>query len=290
MKRLEVAVLWTYVVLTASDWVLQTASPSTLPAEQAEILVYGLVCMGAGTSRPRLKGIGRPHFWGVIGSGLLLFGLPSLLMQMSVSTFPRFTRVALLALIPTFVGLISAARESSGANFLGLLGASLAGVAGAFLLLPADPALLLQQPAPGALLVVLILSVALGSYLGYGAARGVPFNSLLVLMLGPSLVLAGVRAMVMQQHLYAPTGTDVVSLLWNAAEIVLLIYVIRVVAPVVLSARYLLVPLITAAEGYAYLRPALTWRMVLGAALLIFGSVRLMARGSLEEDSGMSLL
>ncbi len=77
--------------------------------------------------------------------------------------------------------------------------------------------------------------------------------------------------------------------MWGAVEVWLLMYLLRAVPPIPLSTRYLLVPLVTALEGVAFVRPRIGWRLMLGAALLLFGSVKLLMQEP-QEDSPLSLL
>lgn len=291
MRKRSVAVLCIYLGLAPTGWMLQLASPSSLPEAEAEILAALLVVAGAWISGARWERTGSPWVWQAIGSGLLLFGLPSILLDGPASSLPAMTRVAVLALIPAVVVLIATARESGGGDdFLGLLGASLAGLAGAFLLLPADPATLLERPMTGMLMAVAVVSIAVGSYGASVAAIHLRISDLLQMITGPSVVLMGVVGVFRHAAVVAPGAQDVGGLLWRAAETVLLISLIKLLSPVALAARYLLVPLVTAAEGLVYLRPHVSWRMVLGMALLAFGSLRLLRHGRSQEEPPMSLL
>jgi len=277
-----------YVALAASSWMLQLAYPTSIGDREAEILVLLLALGAALLSGPRLvwyRGVGR---WRTVASGLLLFGLPTLLADCSqgISTL---VRVSLLALVPAFVVVVSPAFRGDGDDFLGLLGSSLVGLAGALLLLPADPALLFDKPVSALLLVGAVGSIAVGSCLGHKAMRESPLRRSLILMLGPSLLVLGLVAAVTHPAVLVPRGGDFLALVWGAVEVWLLMYLLRAVPPIPLSTRYLLVPLVTALEGVAFVRPRIGWRLMLGAALLLFGSVKLIMQEP-QEDSPLSLL
>jgi len=283
-------ILWTYLGLAASAWILQLALPTTLPGLETETLVYLLVVVGVGAIGVRWEGVGRESVWQAIGSGLLLFALPSLVLAGSAGRLPGLTQVALLGLVPVVLVVISAVSGSSSGEFPGLLGAALAGLAGGFLLLAGDPEMLLQRPVAGALFAMVIVSIACGSYFASVAAKVLSLRALLLLLVGPSLVLSGAVGFLRHSGWAVPRGQDIAGLVWRAAAMVLLVYLIKHIAPVALAARFLLIPLITAVEGFAYMRPSVSWRQVLGMTLLALGSARLLVRGGSREEPRMSLL
>jgi len=283
-------ILWTYLGLAASMWILQLALPTTLPGLETETLVYFLVVVGVGATGVRWEEVGRESVWQAIGSGLLLFAFPSLVLAGSANRLPGLTQVALLGLVPVVLVVISAVAGSSSGEFPGLLGAALAGLAGAFLLLAGDPEMLLQRPVAGALFVLVVISIACGSYFASVAAKVLSVRLLLLLLVGPSLVLSGVVGVLRHNGWAVPRGQDIAGLVWRAAAMVLLVYLIKHIAPVALAARYLLIPLITAVEGFVYVRPSVSWRQVLGITLLALGSARLLVRGGSREEPRMSLL
>ncbi len=201
------------------------------------------------------------------------------------------TRVSLLALVPAVLVLIDSVRKSGGTQFLSFLGASLAGVAGCLLFLPVDLATLLQRPVAAATMLLAITSIAIGSYLGFEAVRGMMFRPTVVLLAAPSFILMLVLIVTARVSLAVPGWGDIVRVLWGTAELLLLMYLIRVLPPIALGSRFLLVPLVAAFEGFVLVRPSLTIRMLAGVALLSTGAV-LLLRGSdgQARDSSLSLL
>ncbi len=279
-----------YVLLAASGWIVQLAFPPPRSAATSEIAALVLALCASFI----FGGPWTPVSWRqavrAVTAGVLLFGLPSALLGFRGGELPVFTRVSLLALVPAVVVLIATGSQGGGGpDFLGLLGASLAGVGGAFLLLPGDPELLLQRPLAAVIVSGVILSLAVGSYLGHVAANGWSMRTAAVLMLGPSLVLASVMSWPVHPSNLLPDLGEGVSAVASASEFLLLIYLVRIFPPVSLASRYLLAPLVTAVEGLAYVRPAISWRLLLGTLLLVFGSVRLLRREQVP-DSPMSLL
>ena len=290
MTRKSIAAFAVYIGLAASGWIVQLMSPSSLPRREAEILVLAALVCGAGLAY--MSGRREVRGWAVspLFGGVLLFFVPSVLMEAVEGGVPQFTRAALLVLVPAAVLLISAAREGEGIDLLGLLAACLAGVGGAFLLLPADPALLLGRPLAGLALAAMIASIALGSYLAHAATRSRPLRASLLLLLGPSLVLLCLMMALERSPIVRPSPADAPGLLWGVMSTLLLVYLLREIAPIPFAARYVLVPLVTSLEGFASLRPPIGWRMLVGVALLGYGAVRLLVQGGRRADSSLSLL
>ncbi len=113
----------------------------------------------------------------------------------------------------------------------------------------------------------------------------------LLLMVGPSAVLLLAVGSVVRLSWAVPGWVDLVGVLWGAAEVMLLVYLVREMSPVALGARFLLVPLLTTAEGFVLVRPEITWRLLAGALLLGFGAVQLLRQGDGDvRDSPLSLL
>jgi hypothetical protein len=79
------------------------------------------------------------------------------------------------------------------------------------------------------------------------------------------------------------------ALLFDMPQIVLLLWLMREVAPIRLAARWLVVPLLTVTEGYVLLRPEVTVRSVAGAALVLITAWRLMASDGRSEESRLVL-
>ncbi len=80
-----------------------------------------------------------------------------------------------------------------------------------------------------------------------------------------------------------------VSSLVDAAEVLLIVWLLRVMPPVRFAARYLLIPLITVAEGLVVLRPELTVRMILGTVLLAAGASVLLFFDAQDDEAPLSL-
>ncbi len=291
MTRQWIAAFGAYVVLVASRWVLKGWLVSMLPESEVEVLVLGLVAVGVGVSGRNWSSVHQSHGLQTVGSGLMLLGVPSVLWALPGGGLPVLTRVSLLALVPVVLVVVSSARGSGGTPFPSLLGASLAGMAGCLLLLTVDLEALIQKPVAAITVIVAVVSIAVGSYLGHGGVGGMRFRPAVVLMAGPSAVLILSASGLRHVSMVMPGWGDALGVSWGGAELLLLVFLVRGLSPVVFGARFLLVPLLTAVEGFVLVRPPITWRLLVGAGLLSFGAVWLLrGGGGRERDSSLSLL
>ena len=281
------AALIMYVFLAASRWSLETGLPPSIPNIEEQCLVFVLVLVIAAASRLRGPTLPGVQGWRMAGVGLLLFGLPAALLAVSGSALPALARVALMALVPVMLVLLS---SSASQDFSALLGASLAGMAGCLLLLPLDTQVLLGRPTAVAALIATLMSVSFGSALAFQTTRYMPLRAVLVSMFAPSLLLMAFGTLMAHTPWAVPSRVDIAIVVWDGLELLLLAYLLQVVSPLKLGARFLAVPLVTTMEGFAIVRPALTWRLVLGVVLLAFGSWRLLRHDDGARDSSLSLL
>jgi hypothetical protein len=79
------------------------------------------------------------------------------------------------------------------------------------------------------------------------------------------------------------------AVLFDLPQIVLLVWLMRDVAPARLAARTLVVPLLTVVEGYALLRPEITARSLAAVGLLVLGVCWLMTARETEEGPRLML-
>ncbi len=161
-------------------------------------------------------------------------------------------------MVIVLVGAIVGAEE---VDFLSLLGACVAGTGGVFLLLPVNLDSVLRHPLE---LLAVVGGLGVGGWWVYRAGRELPWRVWVSLLLGPGVLLGAGFVALGGAGLRVPGRGDLLQIGWEAAEIGLLVVLLREVEPVALSSRFLLLPLLGVAEGYAVVRPELTWRMVVG--------------------------
>ncbi len=289
MRQQSAALLGAYVLLASTRWVLESVWPSALPAEEASVLASLGLCAALPffpSAKPTYRGADG---WRVALPGILVFACSWALSGLVGRGLPGFTRTLLVMLVPVGIILVTAARDTAGVDFLSLLAAALAGVGGVLLLLPVNLEAMLHSPAATAATLVVVCGLSVGSCL-MSAMRAVPVRVGMLLVLLPNVVLQA-GALAFDHRLFRLPGLgDAPGVVWQGGEMACLVYLLRTVEPVPLAARFLLVPLVGVGEGLFLVRPAFTWRMALGAGLLLFGSVRLLRESSRERDSSLSLL
>ena len=85
------------------------------------------------------------------------------------------------------------------------------------------------------------------------------------------------------------SGWGWVAAVVQGCEAILLVVLLRSVSPVRFGARYLVIPLLAILEGYVLLRPAFTWRLGFGVALMAGGAAFLLLSRGADDDVGLSL-
>ena len=85
--------------------------------------------------------------------------------------------------------------------------------------------------------------------------------------------------------------TTIISIasLIDLIEMALLIWLLREMSPIRLSARYLVIPLFTLIEGYLILQPQVTARLLVGATLLAAGAAWILFTQIEENTPALSL-
>jgi hypothetical protein len=168
----------------------------------------------------------------------------------------------------------------------------LVGLGGLLLLLPLE----FSGSARGWLMLSVVCAavvlVGLASVWLYGLLRGVGFvNALAVVGVANAVFLLG-WSVVHEEVVWRWSGlVSVVSIssLVDLVEVLLIVWLLREMAPVRFAARYLLIPLVTVVESYVLMRPELTVRMGFGTVLLAAGAGTLLFLKSGEEETVLSL-
>ena len=170
-------------------------------------------------------------------------------------------------MVPIVVVILVAASQRGEAGVRRLLAPVLAGFGGVLLLLPVGlPASVGGRLILGGLVLVAILVAVSGIWL-YRLLQGVRLAEAIGVV-GLSNAVFLLICSLVDASLVWRWG-DLVSIfsvgsLIDLVEVALIVWLLGEMVPVRFAARYLVIPLLTVAEGYVLLRPSLTARMGFG--------------------------
>jgi drug/metabolite transporter (DMT)-like permease len=267
---------------------VESSGPGALPFGQRQALDALLIALVAsGAARKRLnrtllsKPLARLAF-----ASLCLLGVPALLLEAASTAVPSGMSTALFAFLPVAV-LVAAPYLAFGRSEEGrtshLLAPAILGAAGALLLLPfalPDSWRLVAFEALAVLAVVLaaLAGIAMHRLLAeFAMAEAIAIASFANAVFFCAASVASDPAdwaLLLAPALLAHQAAT--ALLFELPQRVLLLWLMRDISPVRLSARALAIPLVTVFEGALLLRPELTLRTVSGLLLLAAGTWRLL--------------
>lgn len=282
-----------------SGWLVEGAWPSVLPVAVRECVHQVAVAAVVGGFAWRGFARGRGRVWvRLAAASVCLLGVPAAMVEAARGGVAEVAIAQLFALGPVAV-VVAAGVAGRGEGVGRLLAPAVAGLAGVLLML----GFALPGTWRGARLegvVVLAVVVAAGASVGmYRLLAGVRVSEAVVVGCAANAVfwLAVMGATAWESGVgwvgdlsWSGLGRECAkAVLFALPQIMLLLWLMREVAPARLAARWLVAPLITVAEGYVLLRPEVTARTVAGAALAAFGAWRLMASGGSDEEPGLVL-
>jgi hypothetical protein len=296
MKARRVAAITLLGVLSGSGWLLQ-AYPGTMGFPFAGFMHFAVICLAGAvvwlvSGRERLP-LGAAA--GVLAAGSCIFVLPGIVLHAVAGAVSDVTGVVIFCSIPALTVLASAAlgrggREVEGARTL--LPASLLGLGGAMLLLPLDIPRSAQGWFAVAALEALCAFIALAGIAMNGMMRRVPVPAA-ILLVGAGGVLAlgccGLFAPWPEMSLRTILAECVRCAAFDLPLVWLSVWLIREVEPVRLAARFILSPLVTAAEGFAGMRGGVGIQGIAGMILMAAASLLLMLRRTDAEVEGLKL-
>ena len=269
-----------YCLLVASEWLLPSSSR----------LIRALIFAAVGIVAAILNGGSRWRGFGDVGrlavAAVLLVAVPEVLWGWGLRHVSSNLLAVVQALMPVVLVLVVA--QSTGDSARRLLIPAVAGLGGMLLIVPLDiPASLVGRLS----LVVLILSVVMIAVASVWIYRLLQRFSLVqgvaVFCLANALVLL-VRGL-FDQAGWGLSGWEWVAVGIEEGEAMLLVVLLRAVAPVRFGARYLAIPLLALVEGYVLLRPDLTLRMGFGVAVVAGSAAFLLLSRGADDGAGLSL-
>ncbi len=276
VTRRDVLAYATLCLLAGSGWILDAEFPNPLPPALS-LFVTNLVLAGACFLAARRKL--PPSLPSILACAALLFFVPSALTLLAGGRLSSTTIVLVYTLVPA--ATVFFAAQVAQRDFLGLLGPALAGIAGAALILP----FALPSSSAGILwLAAIVLSALAAAFAGLRLHTLLHETSIVSsAALAASACALGALPLIASQHSTRPllpwpqtVLTDGIQFGIQGAILLLTVRLLRDTDPVAFSTRFLLIPLVTIAEGYLLLHPRLTWTLVAGAALLAGGSALLL--------------
>ena len=268
-----------FVLLSATRWLasdyLELAQPTLI--EQA-LRFSALALLFAVLSFRRLRALPIRH---LIVPAAMFFALPSVASALAQGHVAAPTQVLVFTLLPFTVILAVAGQSASfGAepDVRRLLIPAVAGAFGALLLIPSA----LPGTARGGLLfavpIAADISAALAAVRLHKVLAGIP-------ILASATVVCAISAVVLvlfgRIGYASPTAVSLVSqailtILLDAPILLLMLYLLRELAPIRFASRYLVIPLVTIVEGVAVLRPPITITLCAGVLLMAGGGAALL--------------
>jgi drug/metabolite transporter (DMT)-like permease len=268
-----------------SGWLLPPND--ALPALERQGLSFTAVAV-IGTVLGGLRG--RGSGWnqrGRVGvASVLFFAIPAVMISRAREYAPETSVAVMFAMAPVVVVLVWGAVTQVDSGMRRLIPA-LMGLAGVLLVLPFE---LPVSSGGWAALVEIVVAMVLVSGAGvwlYGLLRR--------LGTAEALVLVGISNAAFLHAWCSVTGSfdsrwrEIAGGWWlslaTAMVAGLTVWLLRRMEPVRLSARFLVIPLITILEGAVLLRPELTARTVVGVVLLAGGAWYLLtAKQRVDEE------
>ena len=278
-------------LLRATAWIIPS-NPDSLPAPEQQAIRYGIAGIGALLFAGRgLSDRLRASTWTSLSvTSVGLFGLPIVLIGWAQGSVTETGISALFAAVPTVVAIgMATGAEEVGRRFLT---PALVAFGGALLLLPVNLLESLQGDLRLAGLVLAILLVGITSVRMFRLLQSVAYPDAVVVIGLSNAIFLTICCIANGSLVWRWNQlTSIISIasLVDLIEMALLIWLLREMLPIRLSTRYLLIPLFTVIEGYVILRPQITARLTVGAALLAAGAAWILFTRIEENEPVLSL-
>jgi drug/metabolite transporter (DMT)-like permease len=295
MKRSLWLVFGVYCLLASATWIVVPLEEGTPFFERQAIL---FVAIGGGAvifSRGRLRVLGSKLPWVRLGvAGVGFWGVPACLIHWFGSGIPSVVISAAFAVLPVVVVLVASSvgvTQGKGEGW-GSLAPALAAFGGVLLLLPVDLPGSVRGQLTLAVACVAVVLVAVSGVWMHRLMQGGAIAETVVIVCFANAVFLVVCGLVERDFAGGWSGLAAMlslSTCIDLVQIVLVFWLLREMSPVRFAARYLVIPLLTVVEGYVVLRPELTARMVVGAALLTGGAARILVSKAPDDEAILSL-
>jgi drug/metabolite transporter (DMT)-like permease len=279
-----------YCLLASAAWVVAPFGDGTSFFERQVILFVLVGAVAIAFSWRELRTVASSLPWvGLVIAGVSFWGVPACLIHWVGGGISSVVISATFALLPAVVALMTAIGGMTGdkGEGWGFFTPALAGFGGALLLLPVG---LPESVREQLMLAVVFGAVTVGAGAGvwmYRLLKGEGFGLRVAIVCFANaafLTICGLLAggfgggwSGLAAMLSISSGIDLI-------QIAMVFWLLREMSPVRFAIRYLVIPLLTLVEGYIVLRPELTARMVVGAALLVGGTAWILFSKTSDED------
>jgi hypothetical protein len=283
-------------LLAGTSWVIPyVATP--LPLLEQQGLLFGVVGLIAMLfSGHRLwSGIAGGRWIRLAAASVMFFGVPMVAGEYARGSVSGITRSALFAMVPVVVVMVVAAGGASGGEERGarrFLVPALVGLGGLLLLLPLGFSGSIRGRVLLAIVCAVVVLVGFASVWMYGLLRGFRFaEAIAIVGVANAVFLLGCSAVRGEGVWRLGELVSIASLssLVDVIEVLLIVWLLREMAPVRFAARYLAIPLLTILESFVLMRPEWTVRMVSGTILLAVGVGMLLFWRADAEETMLSL-
>jgi drug/metabolite transporter (DMT)-like permease len=295
MKRSLWLVFAVYCLLASTTWIV-APFPDGTPFFQRQVILFLAVGAGASLfSRGELRTLGSRLPWVRLAvAGVGFWGVPACLIHWAGSGIPSIVISAAFALLPVVVVLVTTSGGVVGDKGEGWrsLAPALAAFGGVLLLLPVGSPGSVRGQLMLAVAFVAVILVAISGVWMHRLMQGVAIAETIVIVCFANAAFLMICGLITRDFSGGWSGlTAMLSLSTSVdlIQIILVFWLLREMPPVRFATRYLVIPLLTIAEGYVVLRPDVTARMVVGAALLIGGAAWILFSKVPDDEAVLSL-
>ncbi len=279
-------------VVQGSGWIVAHGWPSEVGYPFAGCIHFAVIGCAAAMVAMRGGGLRVPlrFGFGIGAAGLAVFVLPGMVLRFAAGAVPETAGVAIFCAVPVMVLVGEMMFGDGGSRARGLLLPALIALGGALLLFQAGPPDSLRGWGFFGLVAAGCVAVAGASVWmhtlmwGAGVAAAVAVAGLAgAAVLG--VYGASVGWPVMGAR--AVAGEAVRGAVFDLPVVWLTVWLAREVDPSRLSARFLLVPLVNLAEGYALMRQAVEVKALLEMAVMLGGAAMVLVAKEPDEADGL---
>jgi drug/metabolite transporter (DMT)-like permease len=284
-----------YCLLGSATWIL-TPLPGGTPFFERQVILFVVVGAGVGIfSRVGLRTLGSRLPWGQLAvAGLFFWGVPACLIHWAWGDSPSIVIPATFALLPAVIVLVTTSGGVVGdkGEGWGYLVPALAAFGGVLLLLPVGLPVSVRGQLMLTVAFIAVILVAISGVWMHRLMQDVGIAETIVIVCFANAAFLVLCGLISRDFAGGWSGLTAMLSLSTCVELIqmlLVFWLLREMSPVRFGTRYLVIPLLTIVEGLVLLRPEVTARMVVGAALLIGGAAWILFSKTPDDERILSL-